>query len=276
MTASEWPKFRIAVITVGLCLGGAHARAQAPQAGSAPQTASVLQPGPAGSMAAARARAAMAAQSAPGSAIGWQGGQAVSSKPSPGMPSAPAASAVGSTTSTARHSMLDEPATPAQIQLSGDQLSISATNASLSEVIRQVASKTGMQVEGNSREERVFGVYGPGSPPDVLSALLYDSGYNVMMVGSTQDGAPRRLVLSTRSTNAANAGTAAPVRSSDEDDDEPVAETPQPPPPPPTPAPSAGNNTAPGQPKTPQQMLEELQRMHQGQQAPADAPHDPQ
>ena len=102
--------------------------------------------------------------------------------------------------------MLDEPAAPAQIQLAGDQLSIHANNASLSEVIRQVAGQTGMQVEGNSRDQRVFGAYGPGSPPEVLSALLYDSGYNVVMVGSTADGAPRRLVLSARTSGLASAG----------------------------------------------------------------------
>jgi hypothetical protein len=36
---------------------------------------------------------------------------------------------------------------------------------------------------------------------------------------------------------------------------------------------TAAPGLPPGQPKTPQQMLEELQRMHQGQQ-PQDIPHE--
>ncbi len=169
------------------------------------------------------------------------------------------------------HSMLDEPATPAQIQISGDRLSINATNASLSEVIREVAKDTGMQVEGNSRDERVFGSYGPGSPPEVLSALLYDSGYNVIMVGSTADGAPRRLVLSARGADSTQAAVT-PARNSDDEDEEPPAQEVAPAPPP-NPIAAPGVPPASGQPKTPQQMLEELQRMHQGQQAP-ELPHD--
>jgi hypothetical protein len=173
--------------------------------------------------------------------------------------------------------MLDEPATPAQIQISGDRLSINATNASLSDVIREVAKDTGMQVEGNSRDERVFGSYGPGSPPEVLSALLYDSGYNVIMVGSTADGAPRRLVLSTRGAESATQAAVTPARNSDDEDEEPPVQEAAPAPPPNPGLPGApgvpGVPAASGQPKTPQQMLEELQKMHQGQQAP-ELPHD--
>ncbi len=161
------------------------------------------------------------------------------------------------------------------MQLADDRLTITATNASLGDVIRDVAAKTGMQVEGNSRDERVFGVYGPGKPADVLSAILYDSGYNVLMVGSTSDGAPRRLVLSARSAEAPGSPASQAPRAANNDDDEAdTAEQPpiQPPAQPP-------NNTVPpqaipGQVKTPQQMLEELQRMRQGvqQQAPQSQP----
>ena len=164
------------------------------------------------------------------------------------------------------HSLLDEPSTPAQVLLSGDKLSISATNASLSELIRSVAAKTGMQVEGNSRDERVFGVYGPGSPPDVLSALLYDSGYNVMMVGRTEDGAPRRLVLSPRSASVSQTSAAPASHNEDDDDEVPVEALPPQPPPPQQAAPAAPAAPAAGQPRTPQQMLQELQRLQQNPQ----------
>ncbi len=174
---------------------------------------------------------------------------------------------------TVPRSLLDEPASPAQINISGNRLLINANNASLTQVIHQVASDTGMQVEGNTRDERVFGSYGPGSPEEVLSALLYDSGYNMIMVGSTADGAPRRLVLSTRAAGGTTQVATGAVRNSnsnEEEEEEAPAE------PPPQPGPSmqtAAPGLPPGQPKTPQQMLEELQRMHQGQQ-PQDIPHE--
>jgi hypothetical protein len=159
--------------------------------------------------------------------------------------------------------MLDEPAAPATIDVTGGQLSIKATNASLSDVLRQVASRTGMQIEGNSHDQRVYGIYGPGLPDDVLSALLYDSGYNVLMVGSTVDGAPRRLVLSPRTAiNPTQVANSQPVHN-DDDDETPV----EPPPPPPQPTQPQGTSTTnPGQVKTPQQMLQELQRLTRPQQ----------
>ena len=247
-------RFHVTMMVAGLCLASTHGLAQTIQSGTVDPE---------------RMRAALAAQAARAAARSVPT-QEVASKPNPGIP---LATGPAPRSATGR-SLLDEPAVPAKIELSGDLLSINATNASLSEVIRQVATRTGMQVEGNSRDERVFGTYGPGSPPDVLSALLYDSGYNVIMVGSTAQGAPRRLVLSTRAAAVTANGPAAPARTSDEDDEEAPAEAQQPPPP------NPGLQTAPnlppptpGQPKTPQQMLEELQRLHQGQQAP-ELPHD--
>jgi len=207
----------------------------------------------------------LAAQSAVASAQA----AAVSSRPLPGA----AAQSTPAAQGNVPRSLLDEPASPAQINISGNQLLINANNASLTQVIHQVATDTGMQVEGNTRDERVFGSYGPGSPEEVLAALLYDSGYNMIMVGSTADGAPRRLVLSARTSGGtAQVATAAVRNNNDEDEEESPAE------PPPQPGPTMQTAPGllpqpPGQPKTPQQMLEELQRMHQGQQ-PQEIPHD--
>ncbi len=185
-------------------------------------------------------------------------------KPSPSVPMPPTQQPTQQTSGPLPHSLLDEPAAPAQIELSADSLTINAANASLSEVLRKVAADSGMQVEGNTRDERVFGVYGPGKPEDVLSALLYDSGYNMIMVGSTADGAPRKLVLSSR-TAASPVQTTFAARSNEEDEEESPMEPPQQPSPVPMMQTTPG---IPGQPRTPQQMLEELQRMRQGQQAP--------
>ena len=235
---------RVAAVTVSLCLAASFAGAQAlrPGTGKGAPRNSLPQ-----------------AQAAQSGALPATSNNPVQSNAVP-MPAASGA------ISGHAHSLLDEPSTPAQVLVNGDRLSIKATNTSLSELIRSVAAKTGMQVEGNSRDERVFGVYGPGSPPEVLSSLLYDSGYNVLMVGRTEDGAPRRLVLSPRSAAVSQAGAAPASHAEDEDDEAPGEAPPQQPAPQQT-VPTMPAAPAAGQPpRTPQQMLQELQRMQQNQQ----------
>ena len=242
MTLFRCTPIRIALVTSALAVAGATAIAQDAGTGTGSSGPRSWNPASASNPATAQQPAA---------------------KPLAAIPTSVPAPAMATPT---RKSMLDEPASAASIQVTKDGLSISATNASLSEVIRQVAERTGMQVEGNSRDERVFGVYGPGSPPEVLSSLLYDSGYNVIMVGSTADGEPRRLVLSPRSAPTGTTVAAATSTSNDDDDDQPETRPAEVVQPPPTPA----VQTPPGaatQPRTPQQMLEELQRMRQGQSA---------
>ena len=87
--------------------------------------------------------------------------------------------------------MLQQPAGEAQIVFSGDTLSIRADNSSLSAILHQVASKSGMQIEGLSGDERVFGTFGPGAPRDVLADLLNGTAYNLVLLGDLSNGAPR-------------------------------------------------------------------------------------
>jgi hypothetical protein len=181
------------------------------------------------------------------------------------LPVAPASEA----TPAAGHSLLEQPAVPATIKVDGGRLSVSATNASLSQTLRDVSTALGTQIDGISKDQRIFGIYGPGSPQEVLTALLDDSGYNVLMVGRMAGGAPRQLVLSARSATSVAAPASAPSRASSEDDDDDTSAAPPPEPPP---APAASTPAAPDKPaqvKTPQQMLEELQQLHRGQDAPA-------
>ena len=163
-------------------------------------------------------------------------------------------------------SMLQQPAGEAQIVFSGDTLSIRADNSSLSAILHQVAGKSGMQIEGLSGDERVFGSFGPGAPRDVLADLLNGTAYNLVLLGDLGDGAPRELIL----TPATRAGVAAPPPSPmtttiDEAANEPDAEIPQPQPE----VPPAGT-TPPPTPgvKTPQQLFEQLQKMRSQQQQP--------
>jgi hypothetical protein len=124
-----------------------------------------------------------------------------------------------------------------------------------------------MTIDGLNQDQRVFGSYGPGNPRDVLTSLLDGAGYNVLMVGETQKGAPRELILTARSeapptTQAAGAPPA--PDSDDEDDSSNVYQQPE-----------RLNPTLPAMPpdvpqggvKSPAQILQELQQIRQQQQA---------
>jgi hypothetical protein len=106
-------------------------------------------------------------------------------------------------------------------------LRIDASNSSLGQILNDVVTDTGAKLEGFGTDVRVFGVFGPGPARDVLSQLLQDSGYNVMLIGDQGQGTPREIVLSYRHSGDAQPA-ANPAPSSDEDAD--VEEPPAPPP----------------------------------------------
>jgi hypothetical protein len=161
-------------------------------------------------------------------------------------------------------------------------LSISADNASLNQILRQIASDTGMKITGGVADERVFGEYGPAPPDQILSALLDGTASNMILVH--RDGeAPAELILTPR-----QGGPTPPSPTSAAFNSEPrptppmevARPAPEPPNPanqinPPTTTGAASTGTPPAdssQPespngvKTPQQIYEQLQRMRQQQQ----------
>ena len=73
-------------------------------------------------------------------------------------------------------SLLDKPAGPVQVTLHDGSLSVDAHNSSLSEILKNLEASSGMAVDGFDKDSRIFGVYGPGSPRDVLSDLLDGAG----------------------------------------------------------------------------------------------------
>lgn len=153
-------------------------------------------------------------------------------------------------------------------------LSIEASNSSLSQILRDVATATGARVEGLSTDQRIFGSYGPGKARDVLAKLLEGSGYNVLMIGDQGQGTPREIVLSTKPTGNAPPAFNNPSSSNDDtaEADEPPAEQPEPPQQPP----NVRNGFAPGAPpRTPQQIMQEMQ-MRQQQQTQQPPPNEPQ
>ena len=84
---------------------------------------------------------------------------------------------------------------PAQVSLSNGLLTVTANNSGLGQILTRIAGMSGMTVEGYSTGGRVYGVYGPGQPNEVLTSLLTGSGYNFLMLGRSADGTPRKLLL---------------------------------------------------------------------------------
>lgn len=182
--------------------------------------------------------------------------------------------------------LLEQPAEPATVENRGGSLSVRANNASLAQILHQVARETGMQLDGLSGDERVFGTFGPGNPRDVLVSLLNGTSYNVMMVGDLANGAPRQLLLTPKTgsalASAGNGPQAQPKPSDNPDESEdapPDQDAPQPQPDqsqdlqnqqPEEPPPGSTDS-----PRTPQQMLEQLQQMHQSEQPPEQPPEPP-
>jgi hypothetical protein len=77
------------------------------------------------------------------------------------------------------------PAIPPKLTYQNGVLTIIAQNSTLSDILRDVHSKTGAAIDlpGNA-SERVVGQFGPGTPRDVLASLLNGSHFNYVMVGT--------------------------------------------------------------------------------------------
>jgi hypothetical protein len=135
-------------------------------------------------------------------------------------------------------------------------LRIDAANSSLAQILHDVSTATGTQVEGFATDQRVFGSYGPGEARDVLAQLLQGSGYNLLMIGDQGQGTPRQILLSSRNAVAAPSANKTGANSDDEDAD--------------TEEPAAQPILQPDQPhpngipsRTPQQLMQEMQLRQQ-------------
>jgi hypothetical protein len=164
-------------------------------------------------------------------------------------------------------SLLDKPAQPAKVSLTDGQLSVTADNSSLTDILHQLAATSGMSIDGLDRDTRIFGSYGPGTPRDILSSLLEGAGYNVMMLGSTDAGTPRQLLLTVRSNATVVPQQASSAPPPDDDQDEVVPLNTNPPageaPPPPRTVPPVPQQNPNGSVKSPQELLQELQQIRQ-------------
>jgi hypothetical protein len=148
-------------------------------------------------------------------------------------------------------------------------LRIDAANSSLQQILKDVSAATGAKVSGMGADQRIFGTYGPGPTREVLSQLLDGSGYNVLMIGDQGQGTPRQIVLSRQPTGPAMRSMGNNSSQSSDDGNSADVEEPQPPPQqlqPESPQPPQNQPAGfgPGaQPRTPQQILQEMQQRQQ-------------
>jgi hypothetical protein len=197
-------------------------------------------------------------------------------------------------------------ATPPRVTFHDGLLSIHAENSTLGDVLKAVQSATGASIDSPGvASERVYVNLGPGQPRDILASLLNGSRYDYIMIGSQQQpNSVARVMLTMRQTSreqpASPSAMARPsppptptpkVEENDTPDETPpdreapaatklpVQPVPgQPPTPNTTPGatpgvvqqqpgyPPFGQPLSSQQPKTPEQLLRDLQQMQQQQQ----------
>jgi hypothetical protein len=166
----------------------------------------------------------------------------------------------------------DEAPNQARVSWDSRGLEIEASNSSLNQILHQVAADTGAKLEGLIHDQRIFGSYGPGPGRDVLLKLLDGSGYNVLMIGGRDTGAPLEIVLSARPP--ASPRTAANNQNrADDGADVP----PDPDPPPPQPPQDPFHRASDGPARDPQEFMQDiLQRQQKIDQQQQDQQNNPQ
>ena len=90
-----------------------------------------------------------------------------------------------------------QPARKATISFSGGRLTVVAANSSLNQILRDISHAASIQVTGGVAEERVFGTYGPGTPLEVVTALLDGTGTNMLLIEGSGER-KSELVLTAR------------------------------------------------------------------------------
>ncbi|MFZ0801186.1 MAG: hypothetical protein WBQ09_15310 [Terriglobales bacterium] len=166
------------------------------------------------------------------------------------------------------------PATPPQVAFQDGQLSITAQNSTLGDILRAVRNQTGANVDVPANAtERVAGNFGPGPARDVLSSLLNGSHFNYVLLGSASNAdALERVILIVKSSTGepsatpetASATAPAPAETAEATTEDQAPEqgeenlfAEEPGNQAETPAPAFGQ---PASPRTPEQMLQDMQR----------------
>jgi hypothetical protein len=170
----------------------------------------------------------------------------------------------------------------AQVTLANGNLSVSADNSSLNQILRQISHDTGIKITGGVMDERVFGQYGPAAPSQILAELLDGTGSNMILVKHDGDAAPQLILTPRQGGPTPPNPNAAAADDKNESEDSQPQQAPDPQPaaeavpernrtaPPIVPAaPSTSTPSDASQPdspngvKTPQQIYEQLQHLRQ-------------
>jgi hypothetical protein len=109
--------------------------------------------------------------------------------------------------------LAQQPATPPQVSFQGGQLTISAQNSTLGDILKEVKAQTGATIDfPGTASERVIGHFGPGPARDVMTALLNGSHFNYVLLGSPTDpGALDRVILMAKSGGSVESNSQPPA-----------------------------------------------------------------
>jgi hypothetical protein len=87
------------------------------------------------------------------------------------------------------------------VQWDGSTMTIQASGEDLPAILSAVSRATGLKVTGGVPDERVFGVYGPGTVQQVVTDLFGGLYVNLLLVNGTATQ-PKELILSPRTGGA--------------------------------------------------------------------------
>jgi hypothetical protein len=121
--------------------------------------------------------------------------RAAANQPAQGQPAAQAAPAAPPAT------LAELPASPPEVSFQGGELTITAQNSTLGDILKAVRAQTGATIDlPGTASERVVGHFGPAPARDVLTSLLNGSHFNYLLLGSSTDpNALDRVILMAKS-----------------------------------------------------------------------------
>ena len=173
---------------------------------------------------------------------------------------------------------MNQPPVNPTVTLRDGLLTIDAPNSTLSEVLKGVRQATGAVIEGVTPGDRVAVRLGPGTPRQVIAALLKGTPYDYLILGSQQDPDGVTRILLTRGSSSSEPNVSSDSNAGPEPQaiqppgQEPpteffpsdqgttdTGEAEQPEPPRPAMVPPGTPPTEPTQPKTPEQLFREMQ-----------------
>lgn len=174
------------------------------------------------------------------------------------------------------------PAHAAEVGYANGLLTVTASNSSLNQILRDISRETRMKITGGVVDERVFGQYGPAPAAQILNALLDGTGSNMLLMGSN-GAAPAELILTPRTGGVTPPNPDAAAMNASEQSDDQADQSPKETVRPGSPAngsPANASSEPAAQPaspapqpqspngvKTPQDIFNELQKMRQQQAA---------